>query len=88
MIEEVARLHEEGVSWERLHTFGLEYRHIAAYLQVNTTDKETLIAALDQDIRSFAKRQMTWLKRDKDIHWYPYNAHEQIIRDVRAWLMS
>ncbi|OGG59650.1 tRNA (adenosine(37)-N6)-dimethylallyltransferase MiaA [Candidatus Kaiserbacteria bacterium RIFCSPHIGHO2_02_FULL_50_50] len=88
MIEEVTRLHEEGVSWERLHRFGLEYRHIAAYLQGTIPNKEALIATLDQDIRSFAKRQMTWLTRDKTIHWYPFDAHEQIIADVEGWLAA
>ncbi|MBE9535914.1 MAG: tRNA (adenosine(37)-N6)-dimethylallyltransferase MiaA, partial [Proteobacteria bacterium] len=33
LIEEVERLHAEGVSWERLDYFGLEYRFVASYLQ-------------------------------------------------------
>ncbi len=86
MIEEVARLHEGGVSWERLNAFGLEYRYCAGYLQGSIPDKETLIADLERDTMNFAKRQMTWLKRDNSVQWYPWNAHEQIIADVRAWL--
>lgn len=33
MIEEVARLHKQGVSWRRLESFGLEYRYISRYLR-------------------------------------------------------
>ncbi len=33
MIEEVARLHKEGVSWKRLESFGLEYRYVSRYLR-------------------------------------------------------
>lgn len=88
MIEEVVRLHEEGVSWERLDAFGLEYRYCAAYLQGNIPNRESLIADLERDTLHFAKRQMTWLKRDTTIHWYPYDEHARIISDARAWLTT
>lgn len=85
MIEEVARLHAEGVSWERLHSFGLEYRRIAEFLQGTITSREDLTELLERDIRNFAKRQMTWLKRDTAIRWFPYDAHEEIADAVRKW---
>ena len=71
MIEEVATLHQEGVAWERLDSFGLEYRYIARYLQ-KTITKETMIEELSTKTRQFAKRQRTWLKRDKSIIWLPF----------------
>lgn len=66
MIEEVERLHDEGVSWERLKAFGLEYKFIARYLQQNIYDDEALEdmkEKLNFASGQFAKRQMTWFKR-------------------------
>lgn len=68
MINEVRRLHQQGLSWKRLDAFGLEYRFIAAYLQEKITKAE-MITQLNSAIRHFAKRQMTWWKRDQEIHW-------------------
>jgi len=62
MIEEVSRLHNQGLSWERLDSFGLEYRYIARYLQSGIT-KDEMTQKLQIAIGQFAKRQMTWFRR-------------------------
>lgn len=62
MIDEVARLHNEGVSWKRLDTFGLEYRWISRYLQ-NLISEAEMKEKLFFDISHYAKRQMTWIRR-------------------------
>ena len=62
MIDEVEQLHKLGVSWERLDSFGLEYRYIARYLQ-NKMTKDNMIGKLQIAIGQFAKRQMTWFRR-------------------------
>lgn len=62
MVNEVAQLHEEGVPWERLEAFGLEYRWISRYLRGDISEmnmKEKLFF----DIIHYAKRQMTWIRR-------------------------
>ncbi len=68
MIEEVKNLHKSGVSWKRLEELGLEYRYIALYLQGKLDYKE-MVAQLQKAIENYAKRQMTWFKRDKRILW-------------------
>jgi len=69
MIEEVKNLHDQdGVSWEKLEKFGLEYRWIARYLQEKIS-KEEMKERLQKDIEHFSKRQMTWFKKDDRIHW-------------------
>lgn len=68
MTEEVENLHENGVSWERLETFGLEYRWIARFLQEKISADE-MKEKLYFDIIHYAKRQMTWLRRNKKIRW-------------------
>ncbi|EKD49419.1 MAG: tRNA delta(2)-isopentenylpyrophosphate transferase [uncultured bacterium] len=68
MIEEVRRLLKEGVSESKLHDFGLEYRKLGEYVTGKTT-KEEAIERLKIEIHQYAKRQMTWFKRNKKIRW-------------------
>lgn len=62
MIPEVERLQNEGVSWARLNSFGLEYRFVAWYLQEKLSFEE-MLEKLQNAIYRFAKRQKTWFKR-------------------------
>lgn len=62
MIEEVEHLHNEGLSWEKLESFGLEYKYISLYLQKNIT-KEEMKKKLEIASGQFAKRQLTWFRR-------------------------
>ena len=68
MIDEVAGLHRRGVSWQRLDDLGLECRYIARFLQ-NKITKEEMLDELERAIWRYAKRQDTWFKRNKKIHW-------------------
>jgi len=67
MINEVKKLHKT-LSWKRLEEFGLEYRFVAQYLQNKITYQE-MIDKIQIESEHYAKRQMTWFKRDKKIHW-------------------
>ena len=79
LIAEVKKLHASGVSWKRLEAFGLEYRFGAKVLQRQAPKEE--IASLERDIWHYAKRQMTWWKRDKNIKWVKnYKEAEKIAR--------
>ena len=68
MIEEVESLLKDGVPAERMEELGLEYRYISRYLSGHM-EKEAMLEELETKTRQFAKRQMTWLKRDKTIIW-------------------
>ena len=68
LIEEVRNLHTSGISFERLDSLGLEYRYVAKYLK-NELSKEEMLGILETKIKQYAKRQMTWLKRDPQIEW-------------------
>jgi tRNA dimethylallyltransferase len=69
MIEEVKKLRTKGLSWKRLHSFGLEYRYLALFLQKKIS-KEEMLEKLENEIVHFAKRQMTWFKRNRNIKWF------------------
>lgn len=69
MIKEVKNLHQNGLSWKRLFSFGLEYRYISLYLQEKISRKE-MIEKLNNEIWHYAKRQRTWFRKDKKIKWF------------------
>ncbi|MFA6597035.1 MAG: tRNA (adenosine(37)-N6)-dimethylallyltransferase MiaA [Ignavibacteriaceae bacterium] len=74
MIEEVEHLVNEGISFEKLNFFGLEYRYIGLYLQKKLTYND-LFQKLRGAINQFAKRQMTWFRKMERegvvINWLP-----------------
>lgn len=62
LIEEVENLYQNGLSWEKLESFGLEYKYVARYLQGLFTRAE-MEKRLGIAIGQFAKRQETWFRR-------------------------
>jgi tRNA dimethylallyltransferase len=68
MLTEIKKLHKSGVSFKKLESFGLEYRYGALLLQ-NKINKNNFITELEKSINDYAKRQMTWFKRNPNIHW-------------------
>lgn len=69
MVEEVARLRENGATDAFLEGLGLEYRYILWYLTGKLPSKEALIDELGRAIKRFAKRQMVWFQKDQDVLW-------------------
>lgn len=69
MVEEVANLRQNGVSDAFLEGLGLEYRYILHYLTGAIPTQEALIEELGRAIKRFAKRQVSWFKKDRDVHW-------------------
>jgi len=83
MILEVKKLRKLGIQWKRLDDFGLEYRFIAKYLK-GEFSKEEMIEKLKFAIHDFARRQLTWFRRDKEIHWI--TSQKQAERLIRKFL--
>ena len=69
MIEEVKGLLENGATPEFLIGLGLEYRHIYYYISGKYKTYEEYRDNLYREICRFAKRQMTWFRKEKDIIW-------------------
>ncbi len=59
---------QSRVSFKRLEELGLEYRYVAQYIQGKLTYQQ-MQEKLQIESEHFAKRQMTWFKRDAKIHW-------------------
>ena len=68
MIEEVKGLMDAGVSTEFLKKLGLEYRFLTEYLLGQWT-YEQMLDELSRAIKRFAKRQMTWFRKEENLHW-------------------
>ena len=86
MVWEVKDLLDSGVSEEFLLKLGLEYKFITQYLKGMYASEEEMTALLSTAIKQFAKRQMTWFRRNPDIHWLDMNGDpageaEKLIRD-------
>jgi tRNA dimethylallyltransferase len=70
MIQEATKLVKlKKLSYRRMQELGLEYKYLALYLQKKLSRKE-MAQKLEIAIRQYAKRQMTWFKRNKAIRWY------------------
>lgn len=74
MVDEARRLLERGVGHGRLESFGLEYRYLSRYLRGDISTLEEMAAQLKLAIHAFARRQLTWFRRDPDIHWLDASA--------------
>ncbi len=66
LLEEVKRLKEEGYTRDLVSMQGLGYKEILMYLDGEITLDEA-IYILKRDTRHFAKRQLTWFRREKEV---------------------
>ena len=79
IIREVKKLHAGGVSWKRLYDLGLEYRYASLYLRDKLTKDEMTQKILIESWH-YAKRQMTYFKKNKGIRWI--SANKEALRRV------
>lgn len=68
LVEEVKKLMEMGCKRESTAMQGLGYKEIIAYLLGEITLDEA-VYLIKRDTRHFAKRQLTWFRREKDVIW-------------------
>lgn len=90
MIEEVQRLIDEGATIEFMLKLGLEYRFVTQYLTGEIPDKQEMLDLLATAIKQFAKRQMIWFRRDKEIQWLDMDSSPkaQAIRMIDEFLKA
>lgn len=72
MIEEVKKLIANGISYDKLNFFGLEYRLIGQYIKGELSYND-MYQKLNSAIHKFAKKQMTWFRKMEregiEINW-------------------
>ena len=68
LVDEVSRLKEMGYTRELVSMQGLGYKELFPYL-AGECSLEEAIYIIKRDTRHFAKRQLTWFRREKDVIW-------------------
>jgi len=68
LVEEVKQLVQMGCTRDMVSMQGLGYKEILDYLEGNRSLEEA-VCILKRDTRHFAKRQLTWFKREKEARW-------------------
>lgn len=68
LLEEVRRLKAQGYDKSYVSMQGLGYKEILDCLEGNISLEEA-VYILKRDTRHFAKRQLTWFRREKDVLW-------------------
>ncbi|MEE0884918.1 MAG: tRNA (adenosine(37)-N6)-dimethylallyltransferase MiaA [Faecalimonas sp.] len=74
LVDEVKNLKEKGFTKDMVSMQGLGYKEILDYLNGNCTLEEA-VYILKRDTRHFAKRQLTWFRRERDVIWVSKNEH-------------
>ena len=85
LVEAVQKLKDMGYHREMVSMQGLGYKEILDYLDGKMTLEEA-VSLIKKETRHFAKRQLTWFRRERDVIWfdkekYEYN-EEHILRDM------
>ncbi len=68
LVDEVKALRERGCHRGMVSMQGLGYKEIMAWLDGETTYEEA-VRMIKRDTRHFAKRQLTWFRRERDVVW-------------------
>lgn len=87
MIEETKKLHQQGLSFLRMRQLGLEYGNLADLLEGKVTKVE-FIKKLQTKIHQYAKRQLTWFKKEKNINWFDITKPElalKVAKLINSW---
>ncbi|MDE7038002.1 MAG: tRNA (adenosine(37)-N6)-dimethylallyltransferase MiaA [Lachnospiraceae bacterium] len=95
LADEVKALREMGCTRQMVSMQGLGYKEILAYL-CGEMSLDEAVYTLKRDTRHFAKRQITWFKREKEVIWmnkeeYGYNEErilEEMLRHIRARILE
>lgn len=68
LVQEVQTLKERGCTKQMVSMQGLGYKEIFSYLEGGCSLEEA-VYIIKRDTRHFAKRQLTWFKRERDVIW-------------------
>jgi tRNA dimethylallyltransferase len=88
LIPEIRALLAEGISEKATSMQAIGYKEFVDALN-GRSSMETAAALVQQSSRKYAKRQLTWFRRNKDIHWLRREAGEgttEILQKARQVL--
>ncbi len=87
LVEEVKSLVKQGYSQNLKAMKAIGYHHVTGYLNGQYTLEEA-IELLKRDTRRYAKRQMTWFRKDPEIHWTKPGQTAELVELVHNFLKT
>jgi tRNA dimethylallyltransferase len=87
LVAEVASLKEMGCTRDMVSMQGLGYKEILDYLNGDCTIEEA-VGILKRDTRHFAKRQLTWFRREKEVTWVDKQNFDYDSQRILAYMMD
>lgn len=85
LVDEVQKLKEMGCHRDMVAMQGLGYKEILAYLDGELTLEEA-VYIIKRETRHFAKRQLTWFKREREVFWVEKDAYnyqeDKMLEDI------
>lgn len=87
LLEEVKSLRERGCRRGMVSMQGLGYKEILAYLE-GEYPLEEAVRILKRDTRHFAKRQLTWFRREQDVIWVDKEQFHWNEAEILEYMMS
>jgi len=69
LVQEVQGLLEQGLTRERLESFGLEYRFVSRWLYGEIASKDEMVQKLKYASHDFTRRQLSWFRKMTSIIW-------------------
>lgn len=76
LTEEVRALRESGCRKDMVSMQGLGYKELLSYLEGEMSLEEA-VYLIKRDTRHFAKRQLTWFRREKEVIWIEKNVFDR-----------
>jgi len=85
LLQEVSRLKNQGCTREMVSMQGLGYKELLAYLD-HTCSLSEAIEQIKESTRHFAKRQLTWFRREKDAIWLNKEDYDGGLPELEEWI--
>lgn len=87
LLEEVRTLRESGCRKDMVSMQGLGYKELLSYLDGEISLEEA-VYLIKRDTRHFAKRQLTWFRREKEVTWVEKNVFDHDSQKVLVFMQD
>ena len=87
LLDEVKALKKKGYSRDMVSMQGLGYKELLAYLD-GECSLEQAVYIIKRDTRHFAKRQLTWFRRERDVIWVDKSAFDYDDEKILKYMLE
>ncbi|MDF2820066.1 MAG: hypothetical protein K0R15_507 [Clostridiales bacterium] len=87
LIDEVKGLDSKGYTKDMVAMKGIGYKEVLEYLE-GTISYDDAIEIIKQNSRHYAKRQLTWFKREKEVHWVDIHELKNNYKNILTFIVK